>query len=180
MVWLKRIVLALVVLAVAVVGIAFVLPRFPVVTRSIDIAAPPAAIYPLVSDLRRFNEWSPWAALDPATVYTFTGPTEGVGQTMNWESKDPQVGSGTMTITGLTPDSEVDSSLAFGPEPAESWIKIEPKGEGSAVTWGFRTDVGFNPIMRYFALGLDRLIGPDYERGLQKLKAVAETAKTAI
>ena len=65
MVWLKRIVLAVIVLAIAAVGIAFVLPRFPVVTRSIDIAAPPAAIYPLVSDLRRFNEWSPWADIDP-------------------------------------------------------------------------------------------------------------------
>jgi uncharacterized protein YndB with AHSA1/START domain len=180
MAWWKRIVLAIVVLAVAAVGVAFVLPRFPVVTRSIEIAAPPAAIYPLVSDLRRFNEWSPWAALDPATVYTFTGTTEGVGQTMNWESKDPQVGLGTMTITKLTPDSEVDSALAFGPQQAGSWVRIEPKGDRSSVTWGFRSDVGFNPIMRYFALGLDRLIGLDYERGLEKLKAAAETEKTAI
>ena len=28
--------------------------------------------------------------------------------------------------------------------------------------------------MRYFGLGFDKMVGPDYEAGLAKLKAVAE------
>ena len=77
-------------------------------------AAPPSAIFPIASDLRRFREWSPWLELDPATTYTFTGPTEGVGQTMTWASKDPTVGSGSMAVTLLEPDNLVEMSLAFG------------------------------------------------------------------
>jgi len=30
-----------------------------------SIAAPPAAVYDIVDDLRRFNEWSPWFEKDP-------------------------------------------------------------------------------------------------------------------
>ena len=42
------------------------------------------------------------------------------------------------------------------------------------MTWGFAADTGFNPVARYFGLVLDRAIGPDYERGLARLKAAAE------
>lgn len=174
MVWVKRIALGIVVFVAAAILISFALPRYPVVVRSTSIAASPAAIFPLVSDLRRFNEWSPWFDLDPAATYTFTGPTDGVGQTMTWESKDSDVGSGSMSITRLQPDGEVDTALDLDGQRADSWVKVEPEGAGSTVSWGFRTDVGYNPIMRYFALGLDRFVGPDYERGLAKLKAAAE------
>jgi hypothetical protein len=69
-----------------------------IVTRSVEIATPPSAVFALVGDLRRFNEWSPWADIDPETVFTFTGPIDGVGQTLNWESKDERVGTGSMSI----------------------------------------------------------------------------------
>ena len=176
MLWVKRIALGIVVFLVAAVVVSFALPRQPVVVRSTRIAAPPAAIFPLVSDLRRFNEWSPWFDLDPAATYSFAGPTEGVGQTMSWESKDPDVGSGSMSITRLQPDSEVDTALDLDGEHAESWMKVEPDGAGSTVTWGFRTDVGYNPIMRYLGLAFDRFIGPDYDKGLARLKAAVEKA----
>lgn len=35
-------------------------------------------------------------------------------------------------------------------------------------------DMGRNPLMRWFALGADRLMGPDFEAGLTNLKALAE------
>ena len=59
-------------------------------------------------------------------------------------------------------------------EPLPS-IKLEPSGTGSKVTWDFSSDLGFNPVLRYFGLGFDKMVGPDYEAGLAKLKAVAET-----
>jgi hypothetical protein len=49
-----------------------------------------------------------------------------------------------------------------------------PNGGTTRVTWGFAADTGFNPVARYLGLVLERAIGPDYERGLAKLKAAAE------
>ena len=159
---------------VAALAVAYLLPRYATVSRSVEIAAPPAVVYPIVSDLRRFNEWSPWSARDPKATYTFTGPVDGVGQTMNWASKNPQLGSGKIAITTLSPDSQVGWTIEFGRQRATSLIKLEPSGTGSKITWDFSSDLGFNPVLRYFGLGFDKMVGPDYEAGLAKLKAVAE------
>ena len=175
--WLGIAIVGVVVLAVV---IAFLLPRHAIVTRTVEIAAPPSAIYPIVSDLRRFNEWSPWADIDPETVYTFTGPIDGVGQTLNWESKDERVGSGSMAIAAVEPEKRVDMSIDFGHQgTALASLILDPAGAGTNVTWGFDSDLGFNPIARYFGMMMDGMIGPDYEKGLVRLKAVAEAPPSA-
>lgn len=46
-------------------------------------------------------------------------------------------------------------------------------------TWGFDTDLGMNPIARYFGLVMDSMLGADYEKGLAKLKQVCEAAQSA-
>jgi uncharacterized protein YndB with AHSA1/START domain len=171
----KRILAAIVVIAVLLVVVAYLLPRNVNVSRSIAINAPPAMVYPLVADLRRANEWSPWLELDPDVEITFTGPADGVGQTMNWKSDDPNVGSGAQSITMLEPDSKVETALDFGEQgTATASFDLEPKGPATEVTWGFSTDLGFNPVVRYFGLMFDKWIGADYEKGLAKLKTVAE------
>jgi Polyketide cyclase / dehydrase and lipid transport len=172
---LKRILAGVAILVVVLVAGAYLLPREAQVTRSLDIAAAPATIFPIASDLRRFNEWSPWLELDPATSYSFTGPTDGVGQTMNWISKDPTVGSGRIAVTRIDPGRLVEMSLVFGRQgTARSWIELTPNGGTTRVTWGFGADTGFNPVARYVGLMMDRAIGPDYEKGLARLKAKAE------
>ena len=167
--------IAIIAVVVVVLAVAFALPRHAVVTRSVEIAAPPSAVFPLVGDLRRFNEWSPWADLDPDTVYTFTGPTDGVGQTLHWDSADEQVGQGSLTIAGIEPDSRVDLVLGFADAgTALASVALEPAGAGTRVTWGFDSDLGFNPVARYFGMMADGVVGPDYEKGLARLKSVAE------
>jgi hypothetical protein len=176
-----RILLGILVLILAAAITAYTLPRQARVVRSIDIAAPPSAIYAITSDLRRFNEWSPWLELDPAAEFTFTGPVDGVGQTLNWESANPNMGTGSQVITRLEPDKAVEVDLNFGAMgPAKATFDIEPTAMGSLVTWGFTTDLGFNPVARYMGLMLDGWIGGDFERGLTKLKAVAETASPTL
>jgi uncharacterized protein YndB with AHSA1/START domain len=173
---LIRVVVAIVALLVVVVLVSFALPRHPAVTRTVEIKAPPSAVFPLVSDLRRFNEWSPWFERDPAAKYTFTGPVDGVGQTMNWVSDKPDVGSGKQTVTRIEPDREVGMALDFGDQGvAEATVMLEPAGDGTRVTWGFSADTGFNPVMRYMGLMFDGWVGPDYEKGLARLKTLAET-----
>src|SRR5689334_13758627 len=111
---LKRVVIALVAIVVIAVLVSFTMPRHPTVSRSIEIAAPVETIFPIVSDLRRFNEWSPWFERDPEAKYTFTGPVDGVGQTLNWTSKKPEVGSGKQTILRIDAPKEVEMLLDFG------------------------------------------------------------------
>ncbi len=68
------------------------------------------------------------------------------------------------------------SVTPVGNAPVTAWFRLMEKSAGATtVVWGYRTDVGLNPIDRYRALALDGIVGPRYERALKRLKALAET-----
>lgn len=171
---IKGIVLFLVVFIVGFVGGAYMISPVTVVERSAVIAAPQEKVYAVAASLRRFNEWSPWAALDPAAVYTFEGPEQGVGQKMSWTSERPDVGHGSQTVTEAVPNERIVTGLDFGSMgKAVSTLALRPEGSGTAVTWGFRSE-NDGVLERWMSLLFDRWIGADYEKGLGNLKAVVE------
>ena len=169
--WLFYLIAAI---AIIIVGGSFLLPAQAVVTRSTEIAAPPDKVFAIVGDLRNFNEFSPWADIDPGIEYTFEGPESGVGQTMKWTSEKADVGSGSQTITKYEPPDFVETQLDFGirGKPVASWDLV-PSTSGTKATWRFTADLDGIPA-KWFGLMSDRWIGADYEKGLAKLKTVAE------
>jgi hypothetical protein len=82
-----------------------------------------------------------------------------------------------MTITDVAEPSRVRIDLVFEkPFKARSdtVFAIEPDGSGSRVTWtiiGKKTAV--TRVMGIFK-SMDSLVGPDFEKGLARLKATAE------
>ena len=168
---------ALVALALAV---GLFLPNSAHVERSIDTTASAATVYAIVSGYQRFNEWSPWHDLDPKTKYTYSGPASGVGAKMAWTSDNPNVGNGSQEILAVEPDRLVKIRLEFGDQgPSQATIAIVPQGTGSRITWAFDANFEGHYFNRYIGLMFDRLIGRDYEKGLAKLKALAESAPAA-
>ena len=53
-------------------------------------------------------------------------------------------------------------------------VSLAPEAGGTRVTWRINGDMGSNPVMRWFALFADTMIGKDFAGGLQGLKALAE------
>ena len=172
---LKRLALAVLLLAALAVLVSFFLPQQVFVARAALIETSADRIFPFVNNLKKFNEWSPWAAIDPKTQFVFSGPEQGVGAKMQWTSQNPNVGSGRQEIVESVRDRSVKTELDFGDEGrAMASFKLEPKRDGTQVVWGFETDLGNNPLMRWMGLLFDRWIGAEYEKGLLRLKAVAE------
>ncbi len=179
MLLLKRVFLFLVFLSLVLVGIAYLLPREVAAERSIVIDRPPATVYTVLASMQRFNEWSPWAARDPSAEYSFSGPATGAGSRMQWQGND-QIGEGSQTIVDTDPFERIEVSLDFGPRGvADTHYLLQPVETGTRVTWGFRTDLGMNPVARYFGLLMDGYIGKDYETGLASLKTLVETLPEA-
>ena len=173
--FVRALLIALVVLAVVVLAAGLFLPKTAHIERSVLIDAPPAAVYEVVSSMRRFNEWSPWFERDPEARYEYTGPQSGVGAKMSWSSDQADVGSGSQEIIAAEPDRSVTTRLDFGAEgDANATLTIEPQGDASKVTWSFDASFEDDYFGRYFGALLDGLLGPDYERGLAKLKTVVE------
>ncbi len=172
--FLKIVGIAVVVLIIAVVGIAYLIPSHVRVERSIEISAPAEQVFANVNDLKKWQAWSPWYAAEPDAKYDYSGADSGVGAKVAWDGEE--VGKGTQVITASEPNKRIETELDFLEQgkATSSWEFEESNGV-TKVTWGFDTDLGMNPIFRYFGLMMDSMLGPDYEKGLAKLKEVCES-----
>jgi effector-binding domain-containing protein/carbon monoxide dehydrogenase subunit G len=173
---LKKVVVALILIVVALAVVGLLLPRRAHVERSALVDAPRATIFAQLNGFRNFHKWSPWADKDPNAKYTFAGPDFGVGAKMSWSGDPKTVGSGSQEIVESRPYERVTTDLDFGPQgKGTAAFTLASEGSGTRVTWAFETDLGMNPVSHYLGLMFDRMIGPDYERGLVRLKTLAES-----
>lgn len=178
---LRRLLYAVAGLVALLLAIGLFLPTSVHVERSVVTSASPATVYAIVSGFGRFNEWSPWFDLDPHTRYTYSGPEHGVGARMAWTSDKPEVGAGSQEIIAVEPGRSVTTQLDFGPQgQATARIEAVPEGSGARITWAFDTSFEGDFLGRYFGLLFDRMIGADYEKGLARLKTLAEAAPAVM
>jgi effector-binding domain-containing protein/uncharacterized protein YndB with AHSA1/START domain len=169
--------IALIAVIVIALAAGFFLPRDVQVERTIVIARPQAMVYTVVSDWRQFNEWSPWAELDPNAEYTYEGAAGEPGARMAWKGND-KAGAGSQEIVEAEPYERVASRLVFGESGEEgealtSFTILEVDG-GAEVTWAFEYKTGAMPWERYMGLMIGSFVGGDYEKGLEKLKTYVE------
>ena len=177
---LKGLLVAVGGLAVLAAVVGLFLPERVHVARSITTTASADTVYRLVDGFQRFNEWSPWAELDPKTTYTYSGPPNGVGARFQWDSDDPKVGHGSQEVIAVEPGRQVTNRLDFGSQgQATSTMTLTPEANGTRIAWAFDTEFGWDLVGRYSGLLFERFIGADYEKGLAKLKRLAESSEPA-
>jgi hypothetical protein len=173
---LKKILIAVAVFIVGMLGFATMQPNEFRVERSVAIKAPPDKIYPLIADFHRWSDWSPWEKLDPAMKRTFSGPASGLGAVYEWTGNS-DVGSGRMEITAPTPPSKVEIKLDFL-TPFEGHdltvFSLVPEGDQTKVTWTMSGPNLFISKLMGLFVSMDHMIGKDFEKGLSQMKAAAE------
>ena len=147
------------------------------VSRSTEIDAPPAAVFEQVNDFHHWDDWSPWAKLDPSMKTSFEGPKFGEGAKYSWDGND-KVGAGRMTIVDSKPPETVKIKLEFlrpMASVADTLFTFTPVGAGKTkVTWKMSGENGFIGKAFSLIMDCDKMVGPDFEKGLANLKAVVE------
>jgi uncharacterized membrane protein len=171
---LKTVLIGLAGLVVCIVVVGFALPGNFKVARSVEIAAPMIRVYPMIYDPKAWARWSVWYRRDPAIKTTYSGPAAGVGAKWAWESTSQGNGSMEMTLAEFDKAIGYKLSLADFASSFDGRFDFERQGNNVKVTWTTEGSVGNNPLMHYFALAMDRMIGPDFEAGLKNLKEIAE------
>ena len=148
-----------------------------VVERKKSIDASPSEVFTHVVDLREWDNWSPWAAMDPEMDKTYGGEQGAVGSTYGW-SGNRKVGQGQMTVTEVETPSRVAINLEFlKPFKSQSVTEmlVSASGDGSEVTWRMTGQhTMMTKVMGIFR-SMDKMVGPDFEKGLTTLKQVVET-----
>jgi carbon monoxide dehydrogenase subunit G len=149
------------------------------ITRSRTVAAPPEVVFGYVNDFHKWPEWSPWEKYDPQMKKEHSGSPAGPGAIYQWTGNN-KVGEGRMTIT----DSRDPQSATIRLEFIKPWtatntaqFDFAPSGSGTKVTWAMTGNKNF--MMKAFTLfmDMDKMVGQDFERGLENLDKATTAAK---
>jgi Polyketide cyclase / dehydrase and lipid transport len=148
------------------------------VVRSTTISAPAQRVHGLIDDFHAWRAWSPWEDVDPDLRREYSGAESGVGARYAWEG-NRKAGKGDMEIVGSAPE-RVDVRLTFEkPWKATNAVvfTLTPAGDDATeVTWRMNgTQRGMAALFGRF-VSMDRLVGKDFEKGLARMKAAAESA----
>lgn len=168
----------LVVLAAIIAGIliaASFQPNTFHVERTITVAAAPDKIMPHINDFHNWAAWDPWAKMDPSMKVTYSGAPNGKGAVYEWQGNG-QVGQGRMDITDATP-MEVGVRLDFiKPMSVQDTavFSLNQWGTSTKVTWAMDGNVPFVGKIFHLFMNMDKMVGGQFEKGLNDLKAVAE------
>ena len=147
------------------------------VERSARIDAAPDTVFAEIDDLRRQTAWLPWERMDPHMQRAYDGPPAGVGATYHW-SGNGQVGEGSARIVESTPGSAVGIALEYvrpfkGSSTAT--FRLAPDGTGTIVTWALDAKQSFLAKAMALCMGMEEMLGAEFERGLATLKGIAES-----
>lgn len=172
----KKILLGLLLVIVVLVIVVAVQPGELTITRSIAIAAPPDAVFPHVNDFHAWQDWSPWAKMDPNAKNSFDGPAAGKDAKFKWSGNN-DVGEGTMTILDSVPNEKVHIQLDFvRPMACTNLVDFtfKPDKDQTLVTWTMAGQKNFIAKGMGLVMDMDKMVGGEFEKGLASLKAVVE------
>ncbi len=173
---LTGIVIVAVILLVTFLLAGFLGPHGFTMSRSIVIKAPKAVVFKNISDYNNWMKWSPWADLDSNCKYEYYGTQGQIGAGFKWKGND-KAGQGDMNTTAMNENDSLISKLTFiKPYPAEAvaGFKLEDADGGTKLTWSFSQSYTFSQRPMMLFMNMEKMLGPDYEKGLAKMKEVSE------
>ena len=168
---LRYLIIAVAVVLILMLAVAFFLPAKFTVERSAVIAAPAEQLYARFAKPRTWASWSAWTTkADPTLVYTYAGPDSGVGAVMSFSAK--RMGDGELRIVEASPAQAVGYELRMKGSDmvVRGHVTFEPAGGGTKVTWQDRGDLGRNVLLRYLAPMLDKSLAAAYEKSFAGLR----------
>lgn len=140
------------------------------IERSITIDAPASKIYKIVSDFNEWIPWSPWLLMEPEAKVEVASDA----QSYTWEGA--RTGTGNMKILEARENEFLDFDLHFlkpWKSHANTQISLSSEGKSTKVTWVMHSQLPF--FLFFMKKMMEAYVGADYERGLDMLKAYAET-----
>jgi len=154
--------------------ISFFLPDELKVEESIVINKSAYVPFDYVSDLRKWEEWSPLFLLDNDMKPEFSGPNSGIGSSLKWSGSNSDMKSGLIVCSDNIPFKNIEQILTInGNEGTLSSFKFEKYEDNTKVIWELSCEFGFfYRWMRFFAKSsLEAFM----INGLEKLKVTSES-----
>ena len=175
---IKIILISFIILIAIILLVALFIPKHYKLERSIVIQCPKDSVFNYIKHLKTQNEYSVWGKMDPNWKTNFTGVDGTVGFVSGWESEVKNVGTGSQTITKIVEGEFIETRLNFEkPFKAVNYTQISTTAidaTNTKVTWGFNGSYPYPMNIMKLVFNMEKLIGKDFESGLQNMKAILE------
>ncbi len=156
--------------------LSLALPASVSVSRLTDIDAPLASTFAQINVPRNHSKWMGPALAGIGDVeFQYTGPRQGTGANIRWQSDDARVGSGERAIIDSRENEQIELASSFeGAGEARQIFQFEGDSVKTRVSTSYELDYGFDLFGRITGLFADKMIGPELEASLARLKLRAE------
>ena len=145
------------------------------IERSITINAEQDEIFDYISDFHNFINWSPYE-IDDSLQRIYSGNEKGLGSIYEWSGKE--MGTGRMEMIEVERPTLIKIKLDFSvPMEAHNIAEYKIVKENDIIKVSWIMYVKNNFISKIFStfIDMDKMVGGDFENGLQKLKKQLET-----
>lgn len=169
---LLELLISMAIVAVLFLIVGVVLPSSRSLSESVETNRKMSIVFDTVNSFKRFDDWHPFAL--GQVKLDRSGPEEGVGARIDYDSQVSGVGKGSWEII----ESEQDSRVVYRIEDdkrgsnKQSTITLTPTGRGGRnveITQDYKVDYGWDLLGRYAGLYVSRNVGDTMKFGLGRL-----------
>ena len=171
---LLEILISLAIVVALYLAVALVLPSQRHLVEKIETNRKLTIAFDSLNSLRRFKDWNPLVLRDPRVQLSYSGPDNGVGARLDYNSQVEGGGKGAWKITESVPREKVTYDI----ENEERGISkrtsftLEPTGRNNRnveITQTYDVDYGWDLLGRYSGMYVRRNIGDDMKMGLTRI-----------
>ncbi len=171
---LLEVLISLLIVAVLFVVVGVLLPSERTLVEQVETNRRQTIVFDTINSFRRFHEWHPMVLYDPTIDLRRTGPEEGEGATLEFESDVRSVPSGSWTIVESEPNRRVAIAIEDDSQGnnKRTEFTIRPTGRGGRnmeITQSYTVEYGWNLFGRYAGLYVSRSVGDAMALGLNRL-----------
>jgi hypothetical protein len=174
--FLELLIALLIVVALFVI-VGLFLPSSRYIEHSLETNRPLRQVFDTINSFRRFHDWHPLRAHDPRIQYQLVGPVRGEGARLEYSSRMPRIGDGSLEIIESVQDERVvvrAENDRYGENKLHTYT-LRERGRTVEIRWGYQVDYGWNLFGRYAGLYVTRTAGDDLRVGLGNLTGLLAT-----
>jgi hypothetical protein len=175
--FVRFLVATIVIILAAVLILALAEPKDVVVKRSVMIKAPKDAVFDQMVNYKNWTHWSPWYKMDSGIKMTYTGTDGQAGAGYHWVGDEHKTGEGEIKTDAVN-GTEMSYSMTFiKPHrgDASGTLKAEDTGGMTRAIWIFTMHTPFPLNAMNAFLNMDKMLGNDFENGLNDMKKYVES-----
>ncbi|MFZ2237719.1 MAG: polyketide cyclase [Dokdonella sp.] len=176
MIRVLEIILSLIIVFLIAVVVAVFLPSSGHIERVVELSNPVRQIYDTIDGFGRYPDYSALRTFDPAVKFTSSGPENGVGAKIAWNTRYDKIGDGGLTITEASEDSQVKMAVENDWMGANKRYTMDlmPASNGKTVRvkMSYDVDYGWNLIWRFAGLYINGVPDSTLQTNLANLSGM--------